>query len=305
MTRRPRLRALLLVVPVLAVLASCAGATPSPSAMPSAPSSPGGDALHTQAEAMLAAWEDAASRSDPSAPAFIDDLTGQVGVWEEAVGDNNKSALMASVVVAATNLSGATPAAGEIRWSDGTAETAPLLSAADALADLAASAADTCADCQPLEVTGARLTAGSVQTSRGPAVAPMWEFTIAGTSVTVTRVAVAHRISVVPPPWDAENPTAGLSIDSAARGPDDQSLTVSFVGAPGSGDEPCGADYTAEAVESSRAVVVIVIEHRNAAEVACRAIGAERTATVALASPLGKRAVLEIKQGHPVPVVAP
>ncbi len=304
MTRRHRLITLL-VVPVLAALASCAAATRLPSATLFPSSGPEGDALHTQAEAMLAAWEDAASLADPSAPALIGDLTAQVGDWEEAVGDNNKRALMAGVVVAATSLSDATPPAGVIRWSDGTAQSARLLSAADALADLAASTADTCADCQPLEVTGARLTTGSVQTSRGPAIAPMWEFTIAGTSVKVTRVAAVDRTSVAPLPWDAENPPAGLSIDSAIGGPEDRVLTVTFVGAPGSGDEPCGADYAAEAVESALAVAVIVVEHRNAAEAACRLVGAERTATVVLATPLGERAVLEVKQGLPVPVLAP
>jgi hypothetical protein len=34
----------------------------------------------------------------------------------------------------------------------------------------------------------------------------------------------------------------------------------------------------------------------------CPAIGAERKATVNLAQPLGERAVLEVRQGLPVPV---
>ena len=36
---------------------------------------------------------------------------------------------------------------------------------------------------------------------------------------------------------------------------------MSFTGAVGPASRPCGADYTAQAVESARAVVVIVYEH--------------------------------------------
>jgi hypothetical protein len=80
---------------------------------------------------------------------------------------------------------------------------------------------------------------------------------------------------------------------------------VSFVGSPGPASQPCGADYTAEAVESDLAVVVIVTEHRNPGLATCTAVGARRTAAVELASPLGDRAVLEVREGLPVPVLAP
>ena len=141
--------------------------------------------------------------------------------------------------------------------------------------------------------------------SRGPATVPVWEFTIKGTAVRVTRVAVADRISVVPPPWDPSNAAEGIAIESAHGTPDARQLTVSFVGAPDRGDRPCGSDYTAEAVESDFAVVVIVIEHRNPTAGACSLVGAERAAEVDLAAPLGDRAVLEVQQGLPVPVLAP
>ncbi|WP_189336864.1 hypothetical protein [Actinoplanes ianthinogenes] len=79
-------------------------------------------------------------------------------------------------------------------------------------------------------------------------------------------------------------------------------MTVSFIGAPASADQPCGSDYAAEAVESGTAVVVIVLEQRHGGggEV-CAMIGASRTAVVNLAAPLGDRAVLEI-HGEAVPV---
>jgi hypothetical protein len=77
---------------------------------------------------------------------------------------------------------------------------------------------------------------------------------------------------------------------------------VTFAGAPGPASEPCGADYTAKAVESEQAVVVIVFEHLTPGDRVCTAIGAPRPTTVALAAPLADRAVLEVRQGAPVPV---
>ena len=55
---------------------------------------------------------------------------------------------------------------------------------------------------------------------------------------------------------------------------------MSFTGARGPASRSCGADYTAQAVESARAVVVIVHEHPARGNGACAAIGATRTATV-------------------------
>ena len=76
-----------------------------------------------------------------------------------------------------------------------------------------------------------------------------------------------------------------------------------MVGAPDAASRPCGADYSAEAVESAHAVVVILIAHRNVSDAyGCTAVGAQRTTTVELAEPLGERAVLEVVQGLPVPV---
>ncbi|PSK66400.1 hypothetical protein B0E53_01649 [Micromonospora sp. MH33] len=48
-------------------------------------------------------------------------------------------------------------------------------------------------------------------------------------------------------------------------------------------------------------MVVIVITHPHAGDEACAALGALRTAEVELAQPLGERAVLEVRQGLPVP----
>jgi hypothetical protein len=207
--------------------------------------------------------------------------TGQIGDWELAVGSNNKAALSAGLVEAAAPLPPDVPSPGEVRWEDGSTLQVPLISAAEALGEIHADGADCggCTDLTPLQVTGATLSTGRVSTSRGPATVPMWEFSVEGTAVTV-----------------------GTWIESASGSASSRELTVTFIGAPGPASEGCGADYTAEAVESSLAVVVIVIEHRNPLSGACSAVGAERTATVQLAVPLGERAVLEVVEGTPVPV---
>jgi hypothetical protein len=183
-----------------------------------------------------------------------------------------------------------------VAWVDGTSVDVDVLSAAKALADLVADGgnAGDCGGCTPLVVTDANLATSLVQTSIGPANAPVWVFTIKGTAVRVTRVAVDPSVTVEPPPYNADNPPAGISIDAAFGKPESRKLLVSFNG--------CATDdYVAEAVESELAIVVII--DRKATQSSCaRLVGASREMTVTLADPLGKRAVLEVRQGLPVPV---
>ena len=265
----------------------------------------GTDQERQQAQAALARWA-AAVEAGGGQQGFVPvgELTGQVGDWEAAVGDNHKMALMAGMVVASAPLPDDGTGEATIRWDDGTTKSTRTISATQALMELRAGATQACPECHPLQVTAARLSTATFQTSRGPASAPVWEFTLEGTSVTVTRIAVARAdaTSVAPPVWDANNPPIGLSIESATGTVGGKQLSVSFTGAPGAGGEPCGADYTAEAVESATAVVVIVISHPNPFPGACTAVGARRTATADLAEPLGQRAVLEVQEGLPVPV---
>ena len=282
--------AIIAAVAVAAALSGCQGAQ--------------GPRLHQQAQAALARWADAvAGAGGQHGVVLVGELTGQVGDWELGVGDNNKRALYAGLVEGAVSLPAEIPAEGEVRWQDGAPQTVRVTSAQQAVAEIRASATASCPDCVSMRITGARLTTGSVETSRGPASAPIWEFTLQGTAVKVTRVAIADRITVVPPPWNADDAPVGISVDSASGTVGGRELTVAFVGAPLPGDQGCGADYSAEAVESPTAVVVIVTEHPHGAFEACTAVGARRTASVKLAAPLGERAVLEVKQGLPVPVL--
>lgn len=271
---------------------------------PTFPASGERDALHLRADQLLAAWADASSAG--SAPAFVGDLTGQTGDWEEAVGDNNKPALMAGLLMATPALSTESPPDGVVRWSDGRSASVPLTSAAQALTDMTSQSFDSCGDCTALVVTGATLMTVPVETTRGPAIAPAWRFTLAGTGVTVTRVAVAHPIAPTsPPPFPQEEYPAVRSTESATGRATERNLVVQLVGAPAPASERCGADYTAEAVESQLALVVIVTEHANPTPGACRLVGATRTAVMELTSPLGDRAVIDVVQGVPIPLVVP
>ena len=304
-TRRPSAKAALFLPLILLATAACAA--PGPAGFSTPGSTPAaGDRIHTQAHDALERWAKAAAESGGATISFVGDLTDQIGTWEASVGGNNKAALVAGLVRAGVNLPSDTPGRKQVRWVDGSSIDVNVLSAAEALEGLVAASSGTkCPDCRSLLVTEASLATGLVETSQGPAEAPVWVYTIEGTAVRVTRVAVDESITVVPPPWNEDDPPVGISIESASGTAKSRDLTVSFIGAVEARSKPCGADYTAEAVESELAVVVIIIERRNGAQAACDAIGRTRTAEVALEAPLGKRAVLEVRQGLPVPLLAP
>lgn len=282
-------------IAIAPILVGCLGVVPGAGDNPTK--------LQNQAQAALTRWADAVHAAGGGSPVvLVGERTGMVGVWEEAVGDNNKQALMAELVEADAGLPREAPPAGEVRWQDGSTATVPLVSAQAAAAAIRTGTAEPCGECAPLLITDARLTTGPIVTSRGPATAPVWEFTLDGTAVKVTRAAIANPITIVPPPWDPNDPPAGLSIDSANGTVEGRQLTVGFVGAPLPGDQACGEDYTADAVESDLAIVVIVTRHPHVTLGPCTADGAARTASVELAAPLGERAVLEVREGLPVPV---
>lgn len=302
-TSVPRVLLLLAILALVAACATPAGGPGGSGVILTGASQEPMDRLHQQAHDALARWADAVRKSGGASITFVGELTGQIGTWEPANGQN-KAALMAGMIEAAHGLPGDT-SRDQVKWLDGTTVDVGVMSAADTLAALVDAAAGSCEDCELLEITDANLATGLVDTSRGPANAPIWVYSIAGTAVKVTRVAVDESVTVDPPPWNASNPPQGIAIDSATGAPDSKKLTVSFIGAPDGADKPCGADYSAEAVESELAVVVIVIEDRNPAGGSCRAVGAIRTAKVTLDDVLGTRAVLEVQQGLPVAVVAP
>jgi hypothetical protein len=260
--------------------------------------------LHQQAEAALTRWDQAvAAAGGTSAFVAVGELTGMIGGdWGPVLADSGKLALMAGDFEAVGSLPSDPPPDGKVQWPDGSTRTVGLISAQQALADVKADSAGSCKECVPLKVTSAQLTTGNVQTEHGLAVAPVWEFRLQDTDVRISRVAVAHLVKVVPPPYDPNDAPQGISIDLATGTAAGRELTVSFTGAS-TDSGSCGSDYTAEAVESSTAIVAIVTEHPHAGlPGACDDVGYIRTATVELSAPLGNRAVLEVTQGLPVSV---
>lgn len=297
-TERGRASVAIATLLIVIVSSGCAGILETGASGSPAPPRPT-DRLHAQAFDALERWAAAVRESGGAAITFVGELTSQIGDWV-ADGDNSKAALLAGLVEAAKPLSDEPPSRGEVKWLDGTTVGVKVVSAADALADLVTDGNGTaCRGCLPLRVTEASLATTLIETSRGPAEAPTWVFTIEGSDVRITRVAVDDGVTVDPPPWNASEPPEGIRIEGAIGRAGSTELEVSFVGSP----TDCGdVDYTAAAVESELAVVVIVTGRGTG----CPDLRGElRTVRVTLAAPLGNRAVLEVRQGLPVPVTAP
>ena len=296
------------IVAVVAMVVGVSGCTAAPA------SSAQVAEVHGQAQEALARW-DAAVGADAGGSGFIlvGDSTLMVGDdWGPNIdGGNAKMAWYAGLFVPANPLPSEAPPDGTIQWQDGTTHAVPVISAEQALSDMKAAGVSPCADCIPLQITGATLTTATFQTSRGPAQAPAWEFSLKDTDVKLDQVAVGGQF--IPPSVLTSNDQAsgqqgpqawvGPSVQSATVDAGGMTLTVDVVGAPEGGDKPCGADYTAEAVESDNAVVVIVYEHRNPQPAMCSAVGALRTAQVTLAKPLAGRTLIDL-QAQPISVTA-
>jgi hypothetical protein len=288
------------------VLAGCMRVSNDDVGVP--PPDPMADArMHDQAVDALVRWDQAIAGI--TGPVFlpVGDSFGQIGQWEPG-NEHNKDSLAFGLFVVDGDLPASPSATAQVRWDDGTTATLPMLSAVDAY-DQAPRMSSTCDNCTPLHITGATLTSDKAETTHGSATIPVWVYSLAGTSVRLTRPAVAEPpVKLTPPPWDSTNPPAGLQIDSAVVWADGLTLTANFVGAGTTADQGlCGEDYTAEPVESDHAVVVIIRAKPAARPLSdphfgCTLIGYPRSATATLAKPLGDRAVLEDRQGLPVPV---
>lgn len=307
---RPRIRAtraLWLVAGALCVATSACVAPPtsvSSIAASPLPSATDSSAAHQRGQAVLAAWADAvAAAGNRGWVTPVGELTGQIGDWEASVGDNNKRALMAGNVASVNSFADQAPPDGKVTWPDGTTTKVSVMSAQQAVAAIGTTTEAPCSDCSMILLTNAQLTSGPIQTTRGPATAPIWEFNVKGSAVKVTRVAI--DAAQIVPSLEEGDPELSPPMDSASGTVGGKELTVAFVGAPNPGDQPCGEDYTAEAVESDLAVVVIVTRHPHVPPEAgaCAAVGARRTATATLAAPIGDRVVLDLRTETPIPVV--
>jgi hypothetical protein len=274
------------------VVGGCTAAEPASSAQSAV--------VERQARDALARWDAAAAAaSGTSGVVLVGEHTLMIGDdWGPGIdGGNAKMAWGAGLFESAIVLPTATPPDARVSWQDGTTTAVPVISAAQAFDDLRAAATSACSDCTPLRVTAATLTTATFDTSRGKAEVPAWVFSLEGTDVTLAQAAVASQISPAPTanteatPGDA-GPWIGPAAMSATLDSGGATLTVTFTGAPDTGDKPCGADYTAQAFESDNAVVVVVFEHINTLPAMCSAVGAYRTAQVTLSRPLGSRTLI-------------
>ena len=289
------------VVALALTLAACARTPASSDVSPMSPEQEKA-LLHQQAASALARWDAAAG--PVTGPLFLPvrDGVSQVGDWEPNLVPE-KSDLLRLDIRDPGNLPAAPMPTAPVRWADGVATNLPMIAASEALGVIA-KPTKCQATCVQLELAGVDLITGTVLTTRGPATAPVWQFHIKGSAVLVQVPAVTGpKVAWTPPPWDSANRPVGLQFNSAEGSVTGKSLTISFVGAEFGADKPCGVDYPTEAVESPRAVVVIIYERRHSAGDTCDMVGHLRTATVALSSPLGERAVLEVVTGSPIETI--
>lgn len=295
---------LVLATLLTALAGGCADNVRSPfgSDIPTITAAPqAADRLHQQADDALARWAAAVRDSGGASITFTGDMTSQIGTWTAAAKENNEAALQAGMLVQ-TDLSEDRPGRREVKWVDGTKIDVDVLSARQAFDALVGSANADCAGCEPIRVTGANLATALVETSTGPAEVPTWVFSVRGSDVRITRVAVDPSVTVDPPPWDADDPPAGLSIVSARGTPASRTLEVDYVGM----DERCGLVHETDTVESDLAVVVIVDERPGPdGAQPCPPAPGLLSAKLTLEAALGDRVVLEGRQGLPVPVRAP
>ncbi|MDP9847035.1 hypothetical protein [Streptosporangium lutulentum] len=182
------------------------------------------------------------------------------------------------------------PSHGEIRWRDGTTMTSPMLRASAAYEQMSVpNPHQKCApgECGLLTVIGARLGEVRIQTSRGPAVVPAWQFSVRDVPGTFSRVAIAPTArSSLPPALGA------AEVNGYRPG---EGTTVRLEYMSGSCDEPQGV----RSFETDDLVVVDL--DVETAEGACTAVGLVGTTEVTLAKPLGDRIMLDASSGLPVP----
>ena len=266
----------LVALTLMALSAACA----SPGA--AGPGSGGSDtssqaALEQQARHDLAWYDRAVTAAGHGAVLHpVGPLTQQIGQWSPSEGEHKQS-FVSNLFIAGTDLGAAAPRAGQISWT-GHRTSVPLISASAALERMSSSADAGCDGCVPLRLTHPHLGLMKLGTTRGSASVPAWIFAVAGSTVRVAHPAMASDAMVTVAP--VTGPAGGVAMLSTTLAADGQTLTVSFTGAPEPASMPCGADYTAHAVESPHAVVVIVREQRAPGEGACPTVGATRTATV-------------------------
>lgn len=185
------------------------------------------------------------------------------------------------------------PKNAQVRWEEGGSLTLPLLSARSAYAAVARGGSDV--GRPHLTVTGARLGAMTVTTSRGAATVPAWLFTLEGYATPLRRVALRPSPLPAPPVGPIRNrptelsPLGGL-VKVAGGG---RSVTV--VATHGA----CDDGPVVKTLETHGSVVLYasVVGSKKGP---CTSELRGGPVTVTLDRPLGDRVLLDAHTGRPV-----
>lgn len=177
------------------------------------------------------------------------------------------------------------PTQASVTWADGARATYPAISAVDAYNAIAGAPTEMqrpdCASVQALDVTAARLGTAGFQTDRGTAQMSAWLLTVTGSTGDISYPAVA------PSAFWAGSFVSGLGGGGATVSADGLTLKYGFVGGS------CDAGYRSAVAESTSAVAVTVVAIPNSPQGPCDLMGHARSITVALASPLGGRVLVD------------
>lgn len=252
----------------------------------------------------LAAWDKALGAIAGRPTIVTSDLSGQIGNWSKAEGDNNKQAELGGMMHAGADVQTASaPAPRDIRWADGTTQRMRVLSPAATLMTLTSSRSGSCDGCTPIVLEHPRLIDTTVQTPFGPATIPAWSYAVRGSAVRFTQVAVAAGDfpEVKGLPYGPTDPGMSESAHIDRSG----ALVLSFIAGPPASDGPCGVDYTGRVIESDRALAV-VLEQVPAAEPAdpdlvCPADAMTRTLRIVPPHPLGARVLIDGRSAMAIP----
>jgi hypothetical protein len=248
--------------------------------------------------AALAQWEAFPAGQTPRPIVLFWELAPSGGGFTS---DDAKLAAMCSKLSLRTSMPAGVPAQASATWPDGTTATYKPISAKEAFAAITkpqpGASPELCRPIAPLQITTVRFDTGLFDSDRGIVEISAWIF---GSP----NVEGGLEYPALPPSafWKAafiipsSNQTASISEDGVT-------LMFSFYGAPDSSG-PCGADYKGVVAESTSAVAVAIQELVRSVPngpVACDAVAQLRTVTVALASPLGGRVVVD-EAGNARPV---
>lgn len=317
MRRVPLLLSVLLLLPAACARPGGAADAPAPSGGPPV-------AFTQRAAEVAQAWRAAPGR-EAWRTGFVplEDLT--VLAADAAFDDDTKEAFSNGWFRSAVELPRSVPAAGTVRYPTATQQV-PLISAEQAYAaldkgdpppcprggertpDAAPSVAagadgsvtrDVVRACIPLTVTAAKLGTVSVRTSRGPAEAPAWIFTVEELPSPISRVAVAPAaVTAVPgaSPGLVGDIPGLVSVQHLTRA---DNTTLDYQLGVGACDE-----NVTPLVQESDDLVVIGGSVTRSTEM-CTMQLKYAPVTVTLRAPLGARPVLDALSGQPLVLTRP